>query len=173
MKLFPYYACTCHGRKSLSRVPPNPARVTRDLYESRYSSVIAKARSLRRYISGAKKKYVRIRRRRDGGGFFLTMEVGKRTLRLDSLSGYSSAERSVRLAIRIFWRAGSSGMCIKTLKCIPTSGPPLDTHEYRALKILDVREAESAKISVGKSVSQRHGDYSDMRGARYTNLRSR
>lgn len=81
---------------------PNPARVTRDLYESRYSSVIARARSLRRYISGVKKKYVRICRRRDGGGFFLAMEVGKRTLRLDPLSGSSSAERSVRLAIRIF-----------------------------------------------------------------------
>lgn len=44
-----------------------------------------------------------------GGGerrgiFFLVMEVGKRTPRLDPLSGCSSAERSVRLAIRIFWR---------------------------------------------------------------------
>jgi len=86
--------------KSLSRVPPNPTRVTRDLYESRYSGVIARALNLRRYILGAKKKYVGIRRRRNEGEFFLAMEVG--TLCLDPLSGYGSAERFVRFAIRIF-----------------------------------------------------------------------
>jgi len=128
--------------------------------------VIARALNLRRYILGAKKKYVGIRRRRNEGEFFLAMEVG--TLCLDPLSGYGSAERFVRFAIRIFWQTGFGRTRVKTLKCIPTKRPARHARGHSKFGF-----AKSTRILVGKSVSQRHGDYSDTRGVRYTNLRSR
>lgn len=68
-----------------------PLRVTGDLCESRYSSVIARVPNLERYISGAKKKYVRIRREESRGVEILSRGGGrKRTPRLDPLSGYAS-----------------------------------------------------------------------------------
>lgn len=164
-KVFSYYACTCHeGRASLfiSLSLSYPARVTGDLCESRYSSVIARVPNLERYISGAKKKYVRIRRegsRWVEGRSFLAEEVENELLAL--IPCQVTLRRAIRKARDSHFLTGIRGGAGKRVKTLSAQSDkwPLDMHEYTSVRKLYSRNVcvwvENFSLKINFSMAQR------------------